>query len=248
MLLGITLSSCAGTQQQSDLKLGTSTLNVARSALAGDNPRLALNIANAVLKTNPTNLHALLARGDALYLLDDCTRAAAAYRSVLAHRPRNVDAELGLGRCALQRTPRAAAVNFERAIHDDSMNAVAFNDLGIAEAEQSQFSRAIVTFRKSLSLDSSMRAAKINLGMALALGGHPDRAEIILGPLARDPGATPKIRADYATALVLGGNMKGAEDVLNADMPATEARSMVTQLAHLSHPPNNTAPTTTKAH
>lgn len=242
MLLGVALSGCSGRQQQPGLQLGADTLNVARTALAGDNPKLALNIANAVLKTNPNNFHARLARGDALYLLGDCKSASSDYHKVLRQHPRNADAELGLGRCALPHDPRLASVKFEHAIHDAPDNAVAFNDLGIAEAAQSQFRRASASFRKAMSIDPSLRAAKINLGMSLALGGHPDQAELILGPLARSSKSTSKIRADYATALALAGNIKGAENELHNDMPNAEARAMVSQLARLAQAPATAAP------
>lgn len=247
ILLGITLNGCSGQQPQAGLKLGPDTLNVARTALAGGNPKLALNIANAVLKANPNNLHARLARGDAFYLLGDCTSALADYHATLRQQPRNADAELGLGRCALPHDPRLASVKFEHAIHDAPNNAVAFNDLGIAEAVQSQFRRAANSFRKVLALDSSMRAAKINLGMSLALGGHPDRAELILGPLARSANSTPKIRADYATALALAGNINGAENELHHDMPDAEARSMVAQLMRLKVLPTGPSPIPVKS-
>lgn len=247
MLLGIALNGCSGQQPQPGLKLGANTLNVARTALAGGNPKLALNIANAVLKTNPNNLHARLARGDAFYLLGNCTRASADYHAALRQQPGNANAELGLGRCALPRDPRLASVNFEHAIHDAPNNAIAFNDLGIAEAAQSQFRRASNSFRKALTLAPSLRAAKINLGMSLTLGGHPAQAELILGPLARGAKSTPKIRADYATALALTGNITGAETELHHDMPDAEARSIAAQLTQLAVLPTGPFPVPVKS-
>lgn len=234
MFLGIALNGCSGQQPQPGLKLGANTLNVARTALAGGNPKLALNIANAVLKTNPNNLHAHLARGDAFYLLGDCASASADYHATLRRQPRNANAELGLGRCTLPHDPRLASVEFEHAIHDDPNSAVAFNDLGIAEASQSQFRRASNSFRKALAIDPSMNAAKINLGMSLALGGRPDQAELILGPLAQSANSTPRLRADYATALALTGNIKDAENELHRDMSDAEAKSTIAQLMRLA--------------
>lgn len=241
ILLSIGLGGCSGQPHRPSLKLGTDTLNVARTALAGGNPKLALNIANAVLKTDPGNVHARLTRGDAFYLLGNCLGASAAYRATLRQQPQNTEAELGLGRCALQHDPRSASVSFERAVHDDPKNAIALNDLGISQAEQSQFRRASTSFRKALSLDPSLRAAEINLGMSLALGGRPVQAEMILGPLAQSSDTTPKIRADYATALALSGDIKGSANELHGDMPDAEARSMVARLVRLTPPPAATA-------
>lgn len=244
LLATIALAACSGPRDQAGLRLGANTLNVAGTALAGGNPRLALNIANAVLKTHPGDAQARLTRGDALYMLGDCGAAIRDYRAVLRRAAGNADAEIGLGRCALREHPGNARAYFERAVRDAPKDAVAYNDLGVAQAELSAFGQASASFRQALALDSSMRAAKVNLGMTLALGGHPHEAQQILAPLAHEPGATARIRADYATALARDGDVAGAASVLRTDMTDAAATRMAMQLAALPGAASGPAPAT----
>ncbi|MCF3946537.1 tetratricopeptide repeat protein [Acidiphilium sp. AL] len=232
MFAALSLAACSA-QPQPTPHLGSKTLNVARTALAGGNPQMALTITGAVLKSDPGNSEALIDRGDAYYLMNDCAQAEAAYQHALRTAPHAAGAELGLGRCTLARDPRAAAADFSRAIDDDPSNAATVNDLGVADAEASRFAAANAEFKKALALDPVLGAASVNLGMSLALGGNPGKAETILGPLARGPRATAKIRADYATALALADHSASARRILLTDMPEDEAQSMVAQLAKL---------------
>lgn len=232
LILG-TLAACSGSAPSSTALTGNQTLNVARTALAGGNPQMALTVTNAVLKGNPDDSEALIDRGDAYYLLNDCVSATADFRRALTISPRTATAELGLGRCALPTDPRTAATDFTQATRDAPTNAVAFNDLGIARADQSAFGEAQSAFRSALALDPSMQSAAVNLGMSLALGGNPAEAEIMLGPIARAAGATPLIRADYATSLALAGHPTAANRILLDDVPAAEAEAMVAQMLKL---------------
>lgn len=234
MMAAIVLTGCAGSRQPPTAAIGRQTLNVAYSALAGDNPQMALSITNIILKSDPNDPDSLVARGDAYYLLNDCLHAAADYRHALAVKAEMASAELGLGRCALRQDPRTATGDFARATKDEPGNAAAFNDLGIARAEQGNFVAAIMAFHAALAVDPRLRAARVNLGMALALGGKPGAGAAILGPLAGAPGATPMIRADYATALVLSGRADAARHILLADMPSDAAASAIREMSHLA--------------
>lgn len=227
------LTACTNRTSNNNAIIGEQTLNVAQSALAGGNPRMALSVTNAVLKLNPSDAKALIMRGDAYYLMDNCTHAILDYRHALRTRPDNANAEIGLGRCTLHTDPKVAGRYFTRAVSDNSTSAIALNDLGIAMAAQGQFQSATGSFRSALSIDPTMRAARVNLGMALALGGQPRSATLTLGPLARAPEATPQIRADDATALVLAGDIKQARRLLLTDMPANEAQTMIDQVTRL---------------
>lgn len=234
-IVGGLLAGCATGTPQRTAAIGDRTLNVARSALAGGNPEMALSVTNAVLKSSPNDPEALIDRGDAYYLLKNCGRASADYQHALRSAPHAAMAELGLGRCAMTQNPRIAAAAFERATRDAPGNAEAFNDLGIAQASESEFGAAAASLRQALALDPSLQAAKINLGLALALGGDPAAGETMLGPLVRGPDASPIIRANYATALTLAGHPDAAAKILLVDMPANEADAMVSQLATFGH-------------
>jgi Flp pilus assembly protein TadD len=234
-MVAFMLAGCATGTSHTTAQIGNQTLNVARSALAGGNPQMALTVTNAVLKSSPDDAEALIDRGDAYYLLKNCAQASADYQHALRLAPHAAMAELGVGRCAMAQNPRIAAAAFARATRDAPGNAEAFNDLGIAQASESEFAAAAVSLRQALALDPSLQAARVNLGLALALGGDPAAGETMLGPLVRGPDASPMIRANYATALTLAGHPTAAAKILLVDMPETEAEAMVSQLQSFGH-------------
>ena len=245
-LAAASLAGCAAPQRMgaNDPTLGANTLNVARTAIAGNRPDLALHVANAVLKVDPGNNEARLVHGDAAYLLGDCRTASADYQAVLKAAPRSAGAEIGLGRCALRTGGQGAVAAFRQATSDDPRNAVAFNDLGVALAERGAFGAAVPAFRKALAFRPSFAAARANLGLATALEGQPGAGAAIIAPLAQGQNASPAERANYAAALAMAGDEAAAQRVLSADMPAAEAHDMVAQLAristvpHAGHPPH----------
>ena len=239
-LAAASLAGCAAPQRMgaNEPTLGANTLNVARTALAGNRPDLALHVANAVLKVDPGNDEARLVHGDAAYLLGDCRTASADYRAVLKAAPHTAGAEIGLGRCALRTNGRGAVAAFRQAAGDDPHNAVAFNDLGVALAKRGAFGAAVPAFRKALALRPSFAAARANLGLATALEGQPGAGAAIIAPLAQGAQASAPERANYAAALAMAGDEASAQRVLSADMPAAEARDMVAQLARITTVPH----------
>lgn len=232
------LGGCAGPARTGAARpaLGTNTLNVAETALAGNRPDLALHVADAVLKLDPGNARALLVHGDAAYLLGDCRTATRDYAALLHAAPRDARAEIGLGRCALRGGARGAVTAFRRATRDDPRSAVAFNDLGVALAQRGGFAEAAVAFRRALALRPGFRAARTNLGLATALGGNAGAGAAIIAPLAQGGRISAAERADYAAALALAGRRAAARHVLDAAMPAAAADDMVAQMARLAAP------------
>jgi len=216
------LAACAQTQTTADngavSPVGTDTLNVADAAIAGGDPNMALSVSQSVLASDPGNVDALEHEGDAYYALGRCPAASAAYQLALQTNPKATEAETGLGRCLLKTDPAAAEAAFEQAVADDPGNAKALNDLGIARDLQGNFAGAVDPYRKALLADPGLTAAEVNLGLSLALSGNGPAALQYLGPLATSPQATPKIREDYAAALVASGRDDEARSVLSVDL------------------------------
>ena len=227
------LAGCAGKPPE-QIKIGASTLNVATTALAGGDPQMALNVTNAVLKDHPRNVDALVDQGDAYYEMHICQKAIPAYNTALSINPHTAGAEIGLGRCLMNSNPKGAVAAFTAATQDNPQDAKAFNDLGIANDEIGEIPQANQAFRQALAIDPTMRAAKVNYGFSLALGGEPQKAQAILGPLAMAPNATPRIRQDYAAALAIGGNMNQAQAVLTQDMSPADAQALITQFQNMA--------------
>lgn len=198
---------------------GPDTLNVADAAIAGGDPNMALSVTQSVLQSDPDNVDALIHEGDAYYALDRCPAAEAAYQLALQGDPKSTAAETGLGRCLLKTDPKAAEAALLMAVHDDPGNAAAYNDLGIARDLQSNFAGAADAYQHSLTADPTQTSTEVNLGLSLALSGDGADALQYLGPLATGQDSTPKIREDYAAALVATGRLNDARQVLNIDLP-----------------------------
>jgi Flp pilus assembly protein TadD len=221
------LAGCAQTQSQTGAASpgGPDTLNVADAAIAGGDPNMALSVSQSVLATDAGNVDALVHEGDAYYALGRCPAAEAAYQLALTHDPKATAAATGLGRCLLKTDPHAAEAAFAQAVQDDPGNAAAWNDLGIARDLQGNFAGAVDPYQKALLADPSLTAAEVNLGLSLALSGNGPEALQYLGPLATGQGATPKIREDYAAALVASGRDSEARQVLAIDLPPDQVNS-----------------------
>jgi Flp pilus assembly protein TadD len=200
------------------VQIGHGTLNVADAAIAGGDPSMALSVSQSVLATDPHNVDAMVHEGDAYYALNRCIPAQAAYQMALTNDPKSTAAETGLGRCLLKTDPKSAEQALLAAVQDDPGNAAAYNDLGIARDLEGNFAGAVDPYQHALQADPSLTAAEVNLGLSLALSGNGPEALQYLGPLATGPGATPKIREDYAAALVASGRDTEARSVLAIDL------------------------------
>jgi Flp pilus assembly protein TadD len=240
------LASCAQQSPANNAvnaaQIGTNTLNVADAAIAGGDPNMALSVSQSILTSDPGNVQALEHEGDAYYALNRCPAAVAAYQLALQHDPKASEAETGQGRCLLKTDPRAAEQAFLRAIQDDPGNAKALNDLGIARDLQGNFAGAVDPYQKALLADPSLTAAEVNLGLSMALSGNGPEALQYLGPLATSPQATPKIRQDYAAALVATGRVSEARQVLAIDLPPDQVNSAIEGFTNLIQQSQNVPP------
>jgi len=223
LLAGLCVAGCTPTPASApDTSDNEGVLNVADAAIAGNNPQMALKMSQAVLASDPRNLQALYHEAAAYYAVGRCEDAIAAYKVALGIDPTSSTAETGIGRCLLKRNAAEAELAFEAAVQNDSANAVAWNDLGIARDLQGKYQAAREPYEKSLLLAPGQLATEVNLGMSLALSGDAADALQYLGPLATGAEATPKIRQDYAAALVAAGRDADARQVLAVDLSPDE--------------------------
>ncbi|WP_298284131.1 SPOR domain-containing protein [Acidocella sp.] len=211
-------------EAQAKSSITPDTLNVADAAIASGNPGMALSVSQSVLQSDPNNIDALVHEGNAYYALNRCEPAKAAYQLALKYDPHASEAETGLGRCLIKTDPVQAIAALQAAVADDPGNAAALNDLGIAYDLTGNFAAAVDPYHKALLADPAMTAVEINLGLSLALSGHGEDALQYLGPLATGQDATPKIRENYALALVSVGEIQQARDVLAIDLPPDQVQ------------------------
>jgi Flp pilus assembly protein TadD len=251
LISAVLLSACAASSGPSGSGAdGPNALNIADAAIAGGDPNMALSVSQSVLSNDPDDIAALVHEGDAYYALGRCPAAEAAYQRALEHDSKASAAETGLGRCLLKTNPRAADTAFSLAVQDDPGNARAWNDLGIARDLEGNFAGAVQPYQHALLTAPGDTDAEVNLGLSLALSGDGPQALQYLGPLATGQNATPKIREDYAAALVASGRNQEAKDVLSVDLPpdevATEMSGFSALIAGALAPPPPPPPAPTR--
>jgi Flp pilus assembly protein TadD len=230
LLLAASLAAC--TQPQSGPATAANgqpadVMNVADAAISGGDPAMALKVSQAALLNDPKNLDALYHEGAAYYALDRCMDSIAVYKVALGVDAKSAEAEVGIGRCLLKRNAIEAEQAFEAAVQDDPDNAAALNDLGVARDLQGNHAGAVQPYQQALLLKPGEISTEVNLGMSLALSGDGSDALQYLGPLATGQDATPKIREDYAAALVAAGRPDEARTVLAVDLPPDSVNTLL---------------------
>jgi Flp pilus assembly protein TadD len=206
---------------------GADVLNVADAAISGNDPAMALKVSQSVLASDPKNLDALYHEGAAYYALGRCEDSIAAYRVALTDDPSSSEAQTGIGRCLLKQNAAAAELAFAAAVQDNPNNAAALNDLGIARDLQGKYAAATQPYEQALMVEPGTEATEVNLGMSMALSGDAADALQYLGPLATGQDATPKIREDYAAALIAAGRNDEARQVLSIDLSSNQVDTFV---------------------
>ena len=235
-LIAALLAACqaqpVAAPQSTDDAGNAGVLNVADAAIAGNDPEMALKVSQSVLATDPTNTDALYHEAAAYYAVGRCEDAVAAYKVALGIDPTSSQAETGIGRCLLKTNATQAEQAFEAAVQDDPGNAAALNDLGIARDLQGNYTGATQPFNQALLISPGNTSTEVNLGFSLALSGDGADALQYLGPLATGSDATPKIREDYAAALVAAGRSDEARQVLAVDLPPDQVAALMTDFSN----------------
>ncbi len=246
----LALAGCATVGPQPDA--GHLGLGLADSALAGGAPALALQVSRAVLARDPSNVPALLRRGDAYYQLGDYARAAASYRQAQVLQPRDVAPLMGLGRVALATDPAEAGARFSEVLAMEPSNQAALSDRGIADDLAGLHTEAQADYRRAIALaevqlkddpgedrNGDLAATQVDLAVSLAISGQPSEAVRILRPIAGSPDASPRVRQDLAMALTLDDHDDEAAHLLWSQMAQSQARAAIAgyeALRAIEHP------------
>jgi Flp pilus assembly protein TadD len=136
-----------------------------------------------------------------------------------------------LGRVQLPVDPAAAETTFNQVLGQESRNAAALNDLGIARDLLGRHGDAESAYRAALAASPDMSAAQVNLALCLAMRGKGPEAIRLLRPLAEDRSATRKVREDYAAVLAMAGERDEAERILSTDFGPEEVAPALDLLA-----------------
>lgn len=174
------------------------------------------------------------------------------------------DLSAGKAQQALEKGRGANAVTHaEAAVLADPRNAAYRAVLGAAYMEAGRFQSAATSFDDALELgDTSPRTAlglalaqiasgndqgalatleewradldPADLGLALALAGHPERGVHVLGNALRNGQNTPKVRQNLAYAYALHGEWRAARLMAAEDVPADQLDERIGEWAHLT--------------
>lgn len=215
LLVGI-LSACAadGGKDHGERR----NLEVARAALRGGAPQIALRATTARLADDPTDTEASLIQGDALTALGRLEQAEWSYRAALRGHHDLAAAHLGLGRCLLATHPAEAERQFQFSVDREPGNAAAWNDLGVARDLLRRHDDAQRAYRRALAVNPQMIGAQVNLALSLAMSGDAGAAERMVRPFADDAAASAKLRHDLAAVLAMGGQRDEAAHILSSDL------------------------------
>jgi Flp pilus assembly protein TadD len=216
---------------------------VAEAALQGGSGQIALQVSEGVLRDSPRNVRALEIKADALTLLGDYDGATEIYQSLLEKDPNSVRATIGMGRIKLAKDPAAAAALFQKVLQRDPGDLTALNNLGIARDLQGRHAEAQVVYRQALAVNPELGSAEVNLALSMAMTGQGAAAIKLIKGKADQPGASEKIRHDYAVVLAMAGHRPEAERVLSESLSAEEARQMLDAVTgtHTKPEPNRLA-------
>jgi Flp pilus assembly protein TadD len=241
LALVLLLTACGLGPSAQDTRKSDAAL--AETALSAGTPQLALNVSDATLAKDPTDADALTRRGLALTELSRLDEARESLRKAVTIQPRDVRALLALGRVELPVDPAGAEVDFESALKQDSRNAAALSNLGIARDLQGHHVDAEAAYRGAMAVQPDMTAAQVNLALCLAIQGKGGDAIRVIQPLANASEATPKVKEDYAAVLAMAGERDEAQRILSANMaPEEVARALdVLTLARAAPAPDRLA-------
>jgi Flp pilus assembly protein TadD len=205
-MMTLALGACSGFSPRGDFAKRPPSLRIAKAALDSGAPELALRVAELELAKNPTDVSALVARGDALYALGKRDQAELAYRAAIKLDPVAPAALVGLGRTLAQSDPGAAEAAFLAALSHEPDNVIALNNLGVVRDLQGRHADAQEAYSHAISVAPTSADVQINLGMSLALSGRTSEASRLLHDVASDPVARQAWRKELVSALTLAGD------------------------------------------
>ena len=197
-------------------------LRVSDVALASGADSAALQIAEGVVAHHPDNPDALVRLGNAQSALGEHDAAEASFRRAIASDDGSSAARFGLARLHLQSDPATARSELGALASALPHDPKVLTDLGVAEDMLADHEAAQGHYRQALAVSPGSTCAEVDLGLSLALSGKSNQALAILGPFAEAADTPPKVRQDYALAVVLAGRTEDARMILGQDLPSEQ--------------------------
>ncbi len=229
------VSGCASSQDRADTQRD---LRVADIELASGAPEAALQVAQDLATRQPRDAAVLIRLGQANAALGRRQAAETSFRQALTYQPGRLDAAFGLARLHLGNDPAKALKELQLLAVRQPGDARILTDLGVAYDLEAQPRDAQSSYRKAIDIDPSLVSTQVDLGLSLALSGHPTEALKILGPLAQAADVAPRVREDYAVAATLAGHTDDAVAILGHELPREQVLAAVTAYQALRTAPD----------
>ncbi len=171
-----------------------------------------------------------LSRGDAAAAIPLAERA-------LESSPGDVDATLVLAQAHLvDGDPVKAADLFGNILTSDKNSVEANTGLGLSLLAQQRVSDARAVLQHAAAQKTNAQA-KSNIAFALTLAGAPEDAVKLLDPVALGPDSTPKLRQNFAFALVMANNRARAYEVAGYDLDGVAAARQIATWTDVAQAP-----------
>ena len=208
-IVAASLSACATTHQGHESAVDLAgTANVGEAALQAGTPRIASNVAKAILARSPKDAEALTIASTAAWQEDRIPEAISYGKRAVAVAPNSAEARLALGRALDHRNPGRARQEFAAAYRLAPGNLAAAIDYGVACAQNGDAEKAITVLRRAVREHPDSKDARFDLALALSISGrHADamQAVRILQAMASRQGAPALYKKAYAYAAKQAG-------------------------------------------
>jgi Flp pilus assembly protein TadD len=228
LLLALLLSGCGaiggspGPATNLDKAAVTRVANIIKQSGEYD---AAARIQASYAAAHPDDRAAQISSGESALQAGETDKALENFQHAAQLAPDRVDAHYGLARAYLARNqPSEAAAEFQAVLTAEPKHVRALNGMGITLDQLGRGREAQNAYRTALAIAPDDRAIQNNLGLSLLLSGDYDQAVAELSALARQPGATARMRQNLALALGLRGAESDAARIASRDLdPASIA-------------------------
>ncbi|MFT8246985.1 tetratricopeptide repeat protein [Roseomonas sp. BN140053] len=212
---------------------GGSRLRVAAAAEASGQLDLALSLYRAAAEAEPRNPAVLARLASALSRSGNDAEAQDILDRALQQSPRDPALINQMGRLQIRRgLARPALETFGQLLAAKPDDAAALDGRGMAFDMLGQHAEAQASYRAALAASPGAIGPANNLGVSLLLAGRFQEAQAVLEPLARRPGATPRVATNLAIARAALGDQDATRDLIGDRATPADLQALLRALGN----------------
>jgi Flp pilus assembly protein TadD len=204
------------------------TLRLARASRAADDLTSAISLYRQAASIKPVDPALMVELGDTLLEAKAYDDAIDVYSQIEANATVRTSALIGLAKAEIALAePAKALKNLDLAQGSQPKDPRVLINRGVALDLLERHADAQACYRAVLATTPRHLSARNNLALSLALSGQFPEALDIITPMARSPGAPPRIRQNLAVIYGLMGKRDEAAALSRKDLdPATAEANM----------------------